>query len=211
MMVIKPQVGDPLSADFATGWNKLPVELKMQILSYSLTIKKDFTVMPTPRMVYFTEYFRYLRMTTEIAEISKKVFYTENTFRCYYEHLRSPTKQYSFQYPNPTINSFIRHVEVTVSLRGPAKFLRKLADGDYGFAKLQTAKVTLDWKVSCINAPFKFERWSPELKREWGERIKFRCKGELCFANEDYVSWSPPDELRKAGGFFTDHIIFKGS
>jgi hypothetical protein len=80
-LIVKPDGG--LGPAFAEGWDKLPDELKVRVLSCNLvaedTISSEDTETDadTERVINFHHH---LWTTPEIASLSREIYYTKNTF-----------------------------------------------------------------------------------------------------------------------------------
>lgn len=69
----------PATSGFARGWSKLPTELELEILRYNLLFPSP--IWPSDiNTVTRRELLPYLRVTPDIAEMAKSVFYQENRF-----------------------------------------------------------------------------------------------------------------------------------
>ncbi|PSN67636.1 hypothetical protein BS50DRAFT_664951 [Corynespora cassiicola Philippines] len=130
-------------ADFKDGWNKLPNEMKSEILQYVLKVDKLigkeewYSVNDKVQRPLF----RLLSTTPDIASLSKQVYYQKNMF------VLRPSKEsvnlfetralpVFFAYPNPRINQHIRLLRISINALD-WEWLVKFATGNYGFLNLQ--------------------------------------------------------------------------
>jgi len=167
---LRPQFS--LTTKFALGWNKLPAELKVQILKFNLVRPNREVVVEEMDM---NRYLRpYLSMGPDIAQLSREIYYKENTFLV--EPRYELPRRGTLRYPPPNINHPIRRLHFFIFIN--RYFIRdwgrlqNLANGRYGFANLQYVWV-------CF-AP----RYAPEPELdslEQSDKIRFECKGSVHF------------------------------
>lgn len=75
----------PLLSSFARGWEKLSNELKVNVLKFNLTWNTSITY--SKYKTYLDVLLHHLRMTPEIATISRDLFYSKNEFEFDVHHL----------------------------------------------------------------------------------------------------------------------------
>ncbi|KAF2449707.1 hypothetical protein P171DRAFT_198563 [Karstenula rhodostoma CBS 690.94] len=135
-----------LDKQFAIGWNKLPAELKLEILSYDPKLNGDFKRRnkkhnPGNQGGWKT-LLRYHKMTPELGALATEIFYAKHHFRI--EGADDQMKQkwniVSVQklfFPKPEVNQFIKLLYFRVPLDSLAwSRLQRLANGDFGFERL---------------------------------------------------------------------------
>jgi hypothetical protein len=184
----------PLERAFATGWCKLPGELKLQIIEANLvsaaaidpqgsSSRTEAWMARTQPCPSLAKLYHHLRMTPEIAELAKRIFYTSNTFL-----LRTGWGR-TFKYPKPAVNHQVRRLDVRVSLgdRREWKKLVKLADGDYGFKDLRFIQVTLHW--GDVQWMYNGDAANIEAFKDWlnartNRNVQFQCHGTLAFKHK---------------------------
>ncbi|KAF2875698.1 hypothetical protein BDV95DRAFT_603107 [Massariosphaeria phaeospora] len=157
-----------LGPDFARGWNTLPDELKVSVLSFNLTFKESIREIDAKEL-----FLRHLCMTPEIAGLAKKIYYSTNAFRLMVRQ---------FRFPKPSLAKFIRHLQ--------------LETDDFEFSTLQyTAKhcttrlpnlQSIKIIFTCLNRLSAFPRrginqgdYVTDVGRLFPEITTFHCKGEV--------------------------------
>ncbi|KAF2249417.1 hypothetical protein BU26DRAFT_551148 [Trematosphaeria pertusa] len=184
-----------LGADFVHGWNKLPDELKVRILSFNLTRTSTFGYFDTMSCLRSLAkgILGYLCTTPEIAGLAREVFYSTNTFRLqpvrYSLPSGAPTDDLVLAYPSRGVNSRIRKLEIRVCLDDDEwPFLERLAEGAYGFENLQYVIVVVDISFvlySSYAGGIYTDRRCVNVVDILGDRVRFRNRGELEFRFEE--------------------------
>ncbi|KAF1958162.1 hypothetical protein CC80DRAFT_25750 [Byssothecium circinans] len=116
-----------LGPAFSAGWKKIPDELKTQILGFNLTETEPISSADTSSLLGL---YHHLRMTPEIASLSREVFYTTNTFSMRPEAIEPPEiiflgyaprprLGYTVRFPKPGVNGCIRRIKIEL---GTANF-----------------------------------------------------------------------------------------
>jgi len=212
----------PATPGFARGWSKLPTELKLEILRYSL-------LYPSPlwpaniNTVIRRELFPYLRMTPDIAEMAKAVFYQENNFTMQFTN--------SLVFPNSilakppmSIRPQLRHITFQTRLcEFDWRLLRAMCGEDRaGFTGLVHLKVRylsgedaaiLELaKGDLVRGPMSFDECY--LMRR-GEPVNLPFDGVVTFDRSGFVERRNPEEdeaqwelTRRVEGFVTRDITF---
>lgn len=167
-----------LTPEFARGWNNLPVELKTRILERNLsnllgTSRKHGLRQGDEKTILF----RYLRMTPEIAHLSREIYYKNNTFMVSMEINRIVLDFHRARYENVACypprsgNRFIRTVNISIeakrSLREYWPMIQRMDSGGYGFQNLRFVGIRVR---NLVPAP-KLLDGLPVLR--------LRCKGAL--------------------------------
>lgn len=159
-----------LGANFAHGWDKLPNELKVRILSFNLISyipinAKSIAVCqetqnskcrrtshshPRPGRKSCSEtLIHHLAMGSEIAEISKEIYYGRNIFYLEPTVIRgglSPPSM-SFVFPPRAVNSHVRHIIISISIKDQEwDILTDLSSGVMGFGNLVKLEIIFSWK-----------------------------------------------------------------
>ena len=213
----------PATPGFAKGWSKLPTELKLEILRYNL-------LYPSPlwpaniNTVIRRELFPYLRMTPDIAEVAKSVFYQENKFVMQFTN--------SLHFPNSilakppiSIRPQLRHITFQTRLcEFDWQILRAMSGKDRaGFTGLVHLKVRylsgehaaiLELaKNSSPIGPISFDECYYLVRR--GKPVHLPFDGVVMFDRSGFVERRNPEEdeaqwelTRRVEGFVTRDITF---
>ncbi|KAF2875701.1 hypothetical protein BDV95DRAFT_654568 [Massariosphaeria phaeospora] len=171
-----------LNAMFATGWNKLPDELKVRILEYNLQTTRICGKRAVRKILL-----PYLRMTPDIATLSKEIFYKTNKFhfnitndeveRGVIHHPMLPLL--ISRPPSQVVAPQIRHLAVTTYLSEATwAVLIEISKGGYGFQALTTLEITID--MSLLNRVRDFWKFAEEVL---GEGVSFSCHGHVRFVS----------------------------
>ena len=184
-----------LGADFLLGWNSLPKELKLHVLSFNLVDNEYIwlTIIREIRSQRFTlgpDLRRHLAMGPEIAQLAQEVFYQQNEF-CI------KARRAAFHLPHPTKRMHIRKIKLCVELdvRG-WEVIQKMAAGGYGFDLI--AEVHVAFYCAFMNAEF------GELLHDVPlEPIVFTCRGTVVFAGA-FADLSSEKFLQRTGHVKSD-------
>jgi hypothetical protein len=150
---------EPLSEIFAEEWNGLPVELKRHILSFLLVKNQPISYRgPTglehwlPLDSSFGHLYKLLHTTSEIATLSREMFYQENTFAiglhrsCIYPHAAHQLIKKLFLIVHHT--NCVWYGMTGCMIPGPnnsvLKALQKLSCGSFGLNNLQRVDIEFD-------------------------------------------------------------------
>ncbi|KAF2635716.1 hypothetical protein P280DRAFT_553574 [Massarina eburnea CBS 473.64] len=201
-----------INSDFVQGWNKLPDELRVRILgsgirgvaghwiqtTLSSSIHEgDFVNGPlviddiSPARLWKYCLFPYLKMTPEIATLSKEIYYKTNIFHIGAPRTISPRMRgltTYLRYPSPAVNHYIRNIRMSIDM-SPShwKFLERLAGGAYGFANVNYVQVNLRWSPDVAGQWLQMGNDIP-LQNKWedfvrviGNGVNFSMAGEVVF------------------------------
>ncbi|KAF1958167.1 hypothetical protein CC80DRAFT_546403 [Byssothecium circinans] len=180
---------------FSDGWNKLPAELKVQILGHNLTFPKP--IMADWRRREFTDrlkaLYHHLHMTPEIASLARNIFYETNTFVISAEEHPSPEAQLLYNSPkafatatiprirtslNPIARTNTHHINFRLLIYSSHwAVLKRLSVGEFGFNNLRRVRVDVVW--SCA------DRWSTKKEHpgymHWKDYISKHLEGVVEF------------------------------
>jgi hypothetical protein len=117
---------EELRDGFACGWNMLPEELKMRVLSFNLVEIKPIAKDESGRSATSrSNLCKHLAMGPEIARLALEVYYTKNRFALEAQSGR-------IQLPPLAVRSLIRSVILTVRCgTGPWRTVESFASGKY--------------------------------------------------------------------------------
>lgn len=212
----------PATPGFARGWRNLPTELKLEILRYNL-------LYPSPlwpaniNTVIRRELLPYLRMTPDVAEMAKAVFYQENNFTMQFTNsLVFPNS--ILAKPSMSIRPQLRHITFQTRLcEFDWQILRAMSGKDRaGFTGLIHLKVRylsgehaaiLELAKYCSpRGPISFDECY--LARR-GEPVHLPFDGVVMFDRSGFVGSRNPEEdeaqwelTRRVEGFVTRDITF---
>ncbi|KAF2634733.1 hypothetical protein P280DRAFT_523831 [Massarina eburnea CBS 473.64] len=167
---VNPKDTPALTSAFANGWNNLPVELKLHVLSFDLVLDKPIdsvTLEDNPKLR--ENLFNYLRMGPEIATLARIQFYYMNEWEV---SLWKGHNSYFWRYKNPGTNHLLRRLTVSLS-KGFEHWiwLANLAAGGYGFRNQSHVTLCIDARAMMRDWP-DFDEMAP---------IIFRCHGQVKF------------------------------
>lgn len=146
-------ISEPLSETFAEGWNGLPVELKRYILSFLLVKNQPISYRGPTSLEHWRTldsslghlYYKLLHTTSEIATLSREIFYQENTFAiglhrsCKYPHATHQLINKLFLIVH--FADCVSHGTRGCTILGPdnsvLKALQRLSHGSFGLDNLQ--------------------------------------------------------------------------
>ncbi|KAH7385469.1 hypothetical protein DE146DRAFT_759701 [Phaeosphaeria sp. MPI-PUGE-AT-0046c] len=192
---------DPCTPNFSQLWHRLPVELKVSILSYNLlspTGIKSYCIYHKSDDDHhhnsLVEYLKEERVTLEqdskfycllfpgLARLLHQAYCTQNIFimQMPYIHRRKPR----FMLPPLGTRSLIREIrwETTLS-ESNWDHAQRFAAGNFAFDKCQFVTVFIMWPWFIdypANTSLRPENWSERRK------IVFECKGRLLFQDDDF-------------------------
>lgn len=198
----------PLDTSFATGWTKLPTELKVQILSYNLAFRDtvdryEKNVLPALD--------HHLRISPEIADLAKEIFYGQNTFRIPRHHTR-PSGRDLFPIACELIRKIV--VDVILGFYTDWETLSMISKGSHGLSNLRYVNVV----VNCRGAMFSpinddtIARLLGRIHDSCDESIVFKCKGEFTFAGRLWQSDNTPsitDGIQKVEALVRSKVVFE--
>ncbi|KAF2449796.1 hypothetical protein P171DRAFT_517438 [Karstenula rhodostoma CBS 690.94] len=162
---------EKLGNDFSAGWNKLPIELKLMIVSFVVADPMPLGYLDCdPRSEYGANwcYLELLRSTPEIAELAKEAFYSVNAFRVVTIIAFNPNRV--LKRPPREFSNRIRHLEIRIGHNVPCGFLKKLSSQNSEFPRLEyvTIHVTVSGRRGGVW--FKFNN---------DQKINFSCAGNF--------------------------------
>lgn len=153
-------ISKPLSETFAEGWNGLPVELKRYILSFLLVKNQPISYRGPTSLEHWRTldsslghlYYKLLHTTSEIATLSREIFYQENTFAiglhrsCKYPHATHQLINKLFLIVH--FADCVSHGTRGCTILGPdnsvLKALQKLSHGSFFLDNLQRVDIEFD-------------------------------------------------------------------
>jgi hypothetical protein len=207
-----------LDISFASGWSNLPDELKAQILGHNLTFPEAID----PREETLLALYHHLRISPEIAGLTREAFYQSNTFRLrrHYggsrRHQRHQHLQRRILLPHPSASALIRRVAIDISISRRADWsqLQKVSQGGHGFTNLRHANVVFDWEETKWSTE---EGGTEEMLVEWinkcfGGQIKFKCDGEVAFTGRvwlNYMERASPAVVQKVEEVMRKKLVFQ--
>ena len=180
-----------LSSRFARGWSALPTELKLAILRHNLIYSS--VIWPrNANQVMHKSLFPYLRMTPEIASLSRALFFAENTFIV--SALQEELSMFR-DFPPVSVRPLIRKVTLLTWLElGDRETIEAIADKRLGFQGL--AHVNIRCSVtkfvrSLLSAPGtaahgNAEGWIAQLTPRLPPQVSFEPKGAIEFDRPEF-------------------------
>jgi hypothetical protein len=195
-----------LGPDFAKGWQKLPTELKMHVLSFNLvldTYVEYGTTLPAVQQVLYA----HLAMGPEIAGLSLSVFYKSNRFvfsRIFTDEHDDGDPVYLAP---RAYCSFIKNIHLRPYLNGRDWELMQFVLQDWKtFPNLQFIHVHFRWQTNCLNTflrSFKTDGMEDEVV--WLNKEKHKL--HITF-QEDLpdLSWTTRDEWLLDLGYTMDSL-----
>jgi len=199
----------PLDSSFATGWNKLPTELKVQILSYNLSFPETIDRCDTNILQVLDHH---LRISPEIAGLAKEIFYCQNTFRIRLKPMLSHHGLPLFPIAHKSIRKIV--VEVNMVSFTDWKTLSWVSKGNAGLSNVRHVSVV----VNCRGAVFSpliddIIAWLlGRIHDSCDESIVFKCKGELTFTGRLWQSGNIPsitDGIQKVEALMRSKVAFE--
>ncbi|KAJ4353582.1 uncharacterized protein N0V89_005312 [Didymosphaeria variabile] len=189
-----------LGPAFANGWNKLPTEIKLHILSQNLRFHDCIGESSDEEYKMLRHH---LRMTPEIAAFSKEIFYSRNSMNL------TKYDSWDIMYlniPPQSATPFLSRAQVTVRLGRSrdwhvlfacSRILRKCPNFQYLSIVFQWAK---DVYIEDLMEDYPKEKWISVLEaRIKPENVDFWCKGEVSFKGNPVLErfdgeWVAPDD-----------------
>jgi len=177
---------------FARGWKKLPDELKVQILTFNLGAPvsisaNDFNFwgFDFPKSIsfdnvcacdYVDNLERCLRITPEIADLSREIFWGVNTFEIHIKHRKW------IYYPPHAAHGYIRHIHVKADISLDTRWLQHISNLGVKMKKLKTMKITIMWDLngSCCMSTMD-RKVVNRMKDNIGKPHVFNCAGSIEF------------------------------
>jgi hypothetical protein len=161
----------PLDEDFAIGWQRLPTELKVQVLTNNLLRYGQPVITASPPrpgenngVVFpFHGFIHHVLLGPHFADLSKEVFYTNNIPRLKPSstqrpgcsllpptvHSLFPVPQPSWylSYPSPSVGQWVRIIAITFTIdTGSWERLHRFANGNPSFETLQRVLIQVRWQ-----------------------------------------------------------------
>jgi hypothetical protein len=121
---------------FGDLFNKLPTELKLQIIRYIVdeTPAESHITYRTEMTKKKNNAILWLPTKCDVYQIVKEVIYSQNKF---FVNLAGIGATEAFRYPPKTVNCFIRRLEIAINVRRRDwRVLQKIAEGKLGFETL---------------------------------------------------------------------------
>jgi len=198
----------PLDFAFATGWEKLPTELKVHILSYNLTFPGKVDLYESNVLPALDHH---LRISPEIADLAKEIFYCQNTFRIR-RNLRRPSGRPLF----PVAYGLIRKIVVDVIMGSYTDWetLSMISKGSHGLSNLRYVNVVINcrgvsWSPLNDDSITQLLGWIPD---SCDESIVFKCKGEVTLTDRLWQSGNIPsitDGIQKVEALVRSKVVFE--
>jgi hypothetical protein len=203
-----------LGEGFATGWTKLPVQLKLRILAANLTFPDPISSGPwaSQHVLY-----HHLSLTPEIATLAKEVYYGSNVFRI--RRYSTPLgngrvfASNAIDLPPAQDRHLIRRLAYQFVLLPPSydlTLMRELSLQEKGFTNLQHVVLV------GLRHPAPRERRRLALQYRKATTIpasiQFECKGRIEYMNEPglYPDDAGPDITPGYEAFMESYATFKG-
>jgi len=165
-------LGD-LGADFVRGWNSLPEELKLHVLSFNLVdaeyIWYDVNLRSrSRRFAPKLGLHKHLAMGPEIARLAQEVFYRQNEFCIKVGRLTT-------RFPPPAKRMHIRRIRLCAELNVRGwETIKRMANGGYGFDLLAEVCVAFHCASRTVAS-------GDLLHGIPLEPIVFTCRGSVVF------------------------------
>ncbi|KAF9691051.1 hypothetical protein EKO04_011204 [Ascochyta lentis] len=175
-----------LSPGFTRGWSRLPTELKLAILRHNITYPS--AIWPAnANTAMQASLFPHLRMTPEIAYLSRSLFFAENTFI-----ILSGQDELSLihGFPPVSVRPLMRRVKLILSL-APYEWetVNTIAQKSHGFERLtyvevQCSVVRFVRSVSANHGPVENDSadfWATQLEHLLPREVRFEPNGVVIF------------------------------
>ena len=198
-----------LGSNFVRGWNKLPDELKVRVLSFALhaslatSTRHGVVTSDNFRACYRSLLKPRLENTPEIATLAKEAYYNINLVRLSsnqrYLSSHGHGRRLHFRYPSPAVNSCIRRIAVHVNIRPQEwQYLMRLATGTYGFENVARVYIVLLWGHDSISGTesriLRYNDDKSSLLRDWdkfmtdtvGDGVAFKAGGKIVAIKDKY-------------------------
>ncbi|KAF1958166.1 hypothetical protein CC80DRAFT_533990 [Byssothecium circinans] len=170
----------PMGAAFVDGWNKLAVELKVNILNIDL--RKPYKIRYDDHPASLL---RLLRLTPEMADLSKGFYYKTNTFELKPLQKLATTIRHDLQYkptlrgPPPTVRNLICKVVFKCSVNiKDWELLRTFATGTTGYTGLCHVEIRVEWG-SQARAQWAQPGSMENVKKALQGYVQFSCAGRI--------------------------------
>lgn len=204
-LTLSPEI--PLGDAFRRGWEKLPVELRLMVLSCLVPHKEPlsfgycfyscFLCLSTvcnykDHTAIHTTIHPLLRSTPEIYSLCRQIYYSTNTF--------SAILYMEFRYPSRAVNKYITTLYLCYSFRFfNWDCLSRLAQGRLGFSNLKWLSILFRYNgyLSMIGMSSRGE--APIYKKLYGiiskSQLHFKCKGEVRLTGGQQITEKMRQEL----------------
>jgi len=198
-----------LNVAFATGWNKLPTELKVQILSYNLSFPETIDRCETNILQALDHH---LRVSPEIAALAKEIFYCQNTFRIRLKRMLSHHGLPLFPIAHESMRKIV--VDVLMGSFTDWETLSKISKGSHGLSNLRYVNVVINcrgvsWSPLNDDSITQLLGWIPD---SCDESIVFKCKGEVTLTDRLWQSGNIPsitDGIQKVEALVRSKVVFE--
>jgi hypothetical protein len=182
-LVVKPDGG--LGPAFAEGWNKLPDELEVRVLSCNLVAEEPISFEDTETDAdteHVTNFNHHLRTTPEIASLSREIYYTKNTF---FIQASSGSRRETtavqitptgfMDHPPTAVTSYIRSLELRIPINSlSSRLLTRFINGQYGLQDLRHLRLTITVYWFELGDMDTFDVFMLNII---GEGLEFACNG----------------------------------
>ncbi|KAJ4304616.1 hypothetical protein N0V90_000142 [Kalmusia sp. IMI 367209] len=182
----------PLTSKFVEGWNKLPFELKYEVVAQNMRlyplrvpdpVPLGISTRPDDQNPALGRLLEHCRMTPEFAHLAKLAFYKENEWqiwlvpKCFHVPLRYPPRQ---------LNCYVHRLIIRLFMSSEHwRLLRRLAEGSLGFENLKFIDILVNWSFILVDhdlhAPLQSQAWQHFFSERSGTPIEFKCKGRIDF------------------------------
>jgi hypothetical protein len=186
----------PATPGFVRGWLKLPTELKLQVLRHNLLFPSP--IWPSNiNTVTRRELLPYLRMTPDIAEIAKSVFYQENRFIMQFSS-STPNSGSTLARPPMSVRPQLRRITFLTCLTSLDWHMlrmisRKDRAGFSGLFHLTIRCLSYETAASIMlsehqGEAHKISRFEDEYRARRGEPVRFLFDGEVVYDRSGFVT-----------------------
>ncbi|KAF3036256.1 hypothetical protein E8E11_002599 [Didymella keratinophila] len=175
-----------LSAGFARGWCRLPVELKLDILRHGVI--RHSTIWPAnANRAMHDSLFSYLQMTPEIAALARQLYFAENSFV-----ILAPQEEFTMfrGWPPSSVRSLLRKITLMTWLEPRDNTnIEAIADERLGLDSLAHVEVRCS-VVKFVRSWFprdgndvnmKVDAWSTQLSTRLPPEVCFKPRGKIAF------------------------------
>lgn len=169
-----------LGEDFARGWDKLPAEIKVHILSFNLVSDENITEKQHKKML--PTLLHHLRCTPEIAGLAEEIYYGMNAFElkdCYGDYCQAWPVQNAWRRIQ-NVHVVVRNLEDAEGFYRARWFVTKR---DL-FSSLRRVEIIVDWdsRIKAPHRPNTVKGWVQLLSPHMMDhRQKYSVKGKITF------------------------------
>ncbi|KAF1958168.1 hypothetical protein CC80DRAFT_502961 [Byssothecium circinans] len=194
----------PLGCMFEKCWSRLPDELKLRVLRTQLVQS-----LPVER-ANKAEFYHYLKMTPEIAALSKDIYYKENTFNIGPIPLRGQSSLFGdIGLCGPALETrpFVHHLTFTLGIDPSGmewRLLKRLANGEFGYTNLVHVEIQVPWDMKRRRD----HRIDTSVK-DWSSKYNYWLSGSVEFPCALTVGLVVENDVRGAASILLDILEHK--